>query len=278
MPETFSTSLQPLNWIQRNWIGQKYWVSSTKFVFFLSIGKRRWPSWYLIGGGILGFSSATAELNSTKLNRKQALDVLYQACVCLVDRKTKMAVPLSDWRGHFLLLLCYLWTEFNQLDTEQVLNVLYQVCVFRVDRKTEMAALASDTLILFRRLLCNRWTEFNKTWQEARTRHPLLSSVCFGPIGNQDCCPDFWLAERFLYSLQPLNRIQQNFTGSNISTSSTKFVFFGPIRKPKWPSWHLFDCEMRPLDWIQRNLKRSKYSSSKVMYSDVRVWPFLRSL
>ena len=147
-------------------------------------------------------------------------------CVCLVDRKTKMAVPLSDWRGHFLLLLCYLWTEYNETghatSTQRPLPSLF----FRVDWKIKMAALASDTLILFRRL-CNRWTEFNKTLQEARTRHPLLSSVCFRPIGNQDCCPDFWLAERFLYSLQPQNRIQQNFTGDNISTSSTKFVFSG---------------------------------------------------
>ena len=39
--------------------------------------------------------------------------------------------------------------------------------------------------------------------------------------------------------LKPLNRIQQNFTGSKISTSPTKFVFFGPIGKTRWPPWPL---------------------------------------
>ena len=38
---------------------------------------------------------------------------------------------------------------------------------------------------------------------------------------------------------KPLNRIQRNLTGSKILTSSTKFVFFGPIGKTKWPSWPL---------------------------------------
>ena len=33
--------------------------------------------------------------------------------------------------------------------------------------------------------------------------------------------------------------IQQNFTGSKISVSSTNFMFFGPIRKPKWLPWPL---------------------------------------
>ena len=39
--------------------------------------------------------------------------------------------------------------------------------------------------------------------------------------------------------LKPLNEIQRNLTGSKISTSSTKFVFFGPIRKTRWPPWPL---------------------------------------
>ena len=47
-------------------------------------------------------------------------------------------------------------------------------------------------------------------------------------------------------SLKPLNRFQRNLTGSKISTSSTKFVFFGPIGKTRWPpraliGWDTFD-------------------------------------
>ena len=46
------------------------------------------------------------------------------------------------------------------------------------------------------------------------------------------------MAETFSTSpLKPLNRIQRNYTRSKISMFSTKFVFFGPIRKQKWPPW-----------------------------------------
>ena len=39
--------------------------------------------------------------------------------------------------------------------------------------------------------------------------------------------------------LKPLNGIQRNLIGSKITTSSTKFVFFGPIEKTRWPLWPL---------------------------------------
>ena len=82
------------------------------------------------------------------------------------------------------------------------------------------------------------WTEFNETWQEARSQR-LLPSLCFsGRSEKQDGRPGLWLAETFSTSpLKPLNGIQRNLTGSKISTSSTKFVFFGPIRKTRWPPW-----------------------------------------
>ena len=187
--ETFSTSsLKPLNGIQRNLMGSKISTSSTKFVFFGPIGKTRWPPWPLIGWDIFDFSSETAERNSMKLDGKQDL------------------------------------------------NVLYQVCVFRADRKNKMAALASDWLRHFRLLLWNRWMEFNETWQEARSQR-LLPSLCFsGRSEKQDGRPGLWLAETFSTSpLKPLKGIQRNLTGSKISTSSTKFVFFGPIGKTRWP-------------------------------------------
>ena len=44
------------------------------------------------------------------------------------------------------------------------------------------------------------------------------------------------MAETFSTSpLKPLNGIQRNLTGSKISMSSTKFVFFRPIGKARWP-------------------------------------------
>ena len=189
LAEIFSTSpLKPLNRIQRNLTGSKISTSSTKFVFFRPIGKTRWLPWPLIGWDILKFSSETAEQNSTKLDKKQDL------------------------------------------------NVLYQVCIFRDDRKNKIAALASDWLRHFRLLLWNRWIEFNETWQEARPQRP-LPSLCFsGRSEKQDGGHGLWLAETFMTSsLKSLNRIQRNLTGSKISMSSTKFVFFEPISKQKWP-------------------------------------------
>ena len=115
LAETFSTSpLKPLNGIQRNLTGSKISTSSTKFVFFGLIGKTRWPPWPLIGWDIFDFSSETTERNSTKLDRKQDLNVLYQVCVFWADRKNKMAALASDWLRHFRLLLWNRWTEFNE--------------------------------------------------------------------------------------------------------------------------------------------------------------------
>ena len=166
-------------------------------MFFGPIGKTRWPPWPLIGWNIFNFSSETAEWNSTKLHRKQDL------------------------------------------------NVLYHVCVFRNNWKNKMAALASDWPRHFRLLIWNPWIEFNQTLQEARSQPP-LPSLCFSSRSKkQDGRPGLWLAETFSTSpLKPLNGIQGNLTGSKISTSSTKFVFFGPIGKTRWPPWPLIGWDI----------------------------------
>ena len=174
LTETFSTSpLKPQNRIQWNLIGSKISTPSTKFVFFGPIGKTKWPPWPLIGWDIFDFSSETAERNSAKLDRKQALNAVYHVCVFQANRrKNKMAALASDWLRHFRLL----WNcERNptKLDRKQDLNALYQVCVFQVDQKNKMAVLAYDLLRHFQFFLWNRWIEFNRTWQEARFQHPL---------------------------------------------------------------------------------------------------------
>ena len=229
LAETFSTSpLKPLNRIQRNLTGSKISKPSTKCVFFGSIRKTRWPPWPLIGRDIFDFSSETAERNSTKLDRKQDL------------------------------------------------NALYQVCVFRADRKNKMAALASDWPRHFRLLLWKRWTEFNETWQEARSQRP-LPSLCFsGRSEKQDGRPGLWLAETFSTSpLKPLNGIQRNLTGSKISNLSTKFVFFGPIGKTRWPPWPLigwdiFDFSSETAE--QNSTKLDRKQDLKSLYQVCVFW------
>ena len=113
---------------------------------------------------LFNFSSETTEQNSTKLDRKQELNILYQVCVFRADRKNKRPHwPLIDWD---IFDFSSLTTERNstKLDRKQDLNIFYQVCVFQADLKNKMAALASDWLRHFRLLLWNRWTEFNETW------------------------------------------------------------------------------------------------------------------
>ena len=119
-----------------------------------------------------------------------------------------------------------------------------------------MAAVASDWLRQFRLLFWNRWTEFNETWQKARSQCP-LPSLCFsGRWDKQDGRPGLWLAETFSTShLKLLNRIQRNLTGSKISVSSTKFVFFGPIRKTRWPPLPLIGWDI--LDFSSETAKQN---------------------
>ena len=145
LAETFSSSLlKPLKGIKRNLIGSKISTSSTKFVVFFFFGpieKTRWLPLPLIGSDIFDFSSETEKRNSTKLDRKQDLNVLNQ--------------------------------------------------VFFSGRSEK-----------------------------------------------QDGRPGLWWAEIFSTSLlKRLNRIQWNLTGSEISTSSTTFVFFGLIGKTRWLPW-----------------------------------------
>ena len=176
---TFLTSpLNPLNRIQRNLTGSEISMSSTKFVFFGPIGKTKWPPRALIGWDTFDFFSETAEGNSTKLDRKQDLNALYQVCVFRADRKTNMATPASDWLRHFWLFLWNHWTELEETwQRVRSQGSLPSLC-FTADRKNKMAALASDLLRHFWLLLCNCWKEFHETWLEARSPRP-LPSLCF---------------------------------------------------------------------------------------------------
>ena len=83
----FTSPLKPLNGIQRKLTGSKIFPSSTKFVFFGPIGKTRWRPWPLIGCDFFYFSSETAEQNSTKVDRKQEVNVLYKVFFFLAGHK-----------------------------------------------------------------------------------------------------------------------------------------------------------------------------------------------
>ena len=131
LPENFSTSLMKLlNGIQWHSTGSKISKSSTKLVFFGLIGKTRWPPQPLIGRDIFDFFSETAEQNSTKLDRKDDLNVLYQVCVFWVDRKNKMAAQTSNWPRHFRLLFWNRWTENRRNLTGSKISTSFTKSVF----------------------------------------------------------------------------------------------------------------------------------------------------
>ena len=114
LAETFSTSpLKPLNRIQRNVIGSKISMSSTKFVFFRAIGKTKWPPWPLIERHFrLLLCKCWTEFKETwqEARSQRPLPSLYFSCWS----ENKMAALASDWLRHFWLLLWNRWTEFNE--------------------------------------------------------------------------------------------------------------------------------------------------------------------
>ena len=161
----------------------------TNFMFFEPIGKTIWPPWPLICWDIFDFSSETAERNSTKRNRKQDLNILYQVHVLEPIAKTRWPPwPVIGWDIYDFYSET---TERNstKLDRKQDFNVLNQVCVFLADRTNKMAALAPDWLRHVLLLLWNRWTEFNETRQEPRSERPLPSLCFFGSMSIQEWPP-----------------------------------------------------------------------------------------
>ena len=217
---------------------------------FLGRSKTRWPPWCLIDWDIFHFSSEAAEriqrnLTGSRFSTSSTKLIFYEQ----IGKTRLLPRPLIGWD------IFDFSSELNSMkvDRKQDLNVLYQVCAFRADRKIK-TALAADWLRHFRLLLWNRWTKFNETWQEARSQHP-LTSLCFsGRLEKQDGCPGLWLAEKFSTSPMKLpNRIQRNLSGSNISTSSTKFVFFRPIGKKDGRPGHWLPRDFRLHLWTEFN-------------------------
>ena len=167
-------------------------------------------------------------------------------------------------------------TEGNatKLDRKQDLNVLYQVCVFRADRKTKMAVPASHWLRHYWLLLWNRWTEWEETWQEARSLGP-LSSLCFsGRSEKQDGRHCLWFAETFLaFPLKLLKGIWWNLTGSKISMSSSKFVFFRPIGKSRWLPWPLIGGDTYTTTLVYIVAQQTKFTHS-LLLKYINFWIF----
>ena len=99
-----------------------------------------------------------------------------------------------------------------------------------------------------------------------------------GRLEKQDGRPGLWLAKtNSTSSLKRFNGIQRNLTGSEILTSSTMFVFFGPRSEKQdggpglWLAETFSTSPLKRLNRIQRNLTGSKISTSCTKF--VFFWP-----
>ena len=177
------------------WQEGKIWTSSTKSVFFGRSVKPRWSTWSLIGWDIFDVSETT-ERNSTKLVRKQDLNIFYKVCFFRAHRKNKITTrPLFGWEiFDFFSETAGTRNSTKAVDRKQDLNVLYQVCVFRAERKNRDPT--------------------NKRWHFV--------------LGCTIVCPLYHL---FTSPLQRLNGFWLNSIGSKSSTSSAEFLFFRLSRR-----------------------------------------------
>ena len=196
------------------------------------------------------------------------------------NRKTKMATLASVWLIHFRLLFCYGWTESKDTWQEERSQLLLPRCFF-ANRKTKMSTLASVWLIHFDFFSAMAEKNSRKLDREARSQCPLTSLCFLGRSENQDGHPGLSLADIYSTSfLLQLKRIQGYLIRSKISMSSTQFVFFRPIKKPRWPpwpliGWYILEFFSAWLNRIQGYLTGSNTSTSTTKF--VFLWRWLKN-
>ena len=126
-------------------------------------GKSIWQPWPLIGWDIFDFSSETAELNSTKLDRNQELNILYKVCIFRADQKKQGGHP-GFWLAETF------WTSplkplngiQRNLTGSKVSTFSSSLC-FSSQLENQNGCPGLWLAETFRLFLCNHWTEFNKT-------------------------------------------------------------------------------------------------------------------
>ena len=145
--------------------------------------KTRWAPWPLIGWYIFDFFSETAEWNSTKLDRKQDLNVFYQ--FCYLGRSLKQDGRPGLWLAETVSSSSLKSMNGIQqnLTGSKLLTSSIKIVFYGPILKTRRPPWPLDWLRHLRLLLWNGWTEFNETWQEARSKH-FLPILLLGPIAK----------------------------------------------------------------------------------------------
>ena len=205
-----------------------------------------------------------------KLDRKQDLNVLYQVCVFRDNQKKQDGRP-GLWLAE----------TFSTFSLKQLNGIQGNLTGSKISK-------SSTKFVFFGLIPKIRWTSFASYWLrhfdfvsettkgnliklDRKKDLNVLYQVCVfrDDQKKQDGRPGLWLAETFSTShLKPLNGIQGNLTGSKISTSSTKFVFFEPMGK-KWPPWRLIGWDIFDFstETTERNAtKLDRKQNTNVLY------------
>ena len=219
---------------------------------FGPIAKPRYLPWPLISGNIFDIFSETTEQNLTTLDRNQDLDVPYPVVFFGLIEKRWPPWPLIGWdtfdfSSEWNLMKLARKQELNFSESDATwqdkkleLNFLNQVRFSGRSEKRDgrhLAVLISDWLKHVWFLI---WTDLDEI--EARTKCP-LPSLCFsGQSENKEAtqASDSLWQFRLLWNCWT----KRSITGSKKSMFSTKFVFFRPLGKPRWPSHCLIDLEI----------------------------------
>ena len=169
-----TSSLKPLNRIQRNLTLSKILMSSTKFVFFKPIGKNQdgsldlWLAETFLISPLKPLNWIQQNLTGSKISMSSTKLLFFRP----IGKTRWLPWPLIGW-DIFDFSSKMAERNSRKLDRTHDLSVFDQSCVFRGDQKSKIATLASDWLRHFGLLLLNRRTILNETWQEARSQRPL---------------------------------------------------------------------------------------------------------
>ena len=232
------------------------------------IVKTRWPHWPLIGLDIFDFFSEIAERNSTKLDRKQTLNVLYQVCVFRADLKNKMAALASDWLRNFRLFWWNRWTEFKETWREaRSQSPLQSLCFSGWSEKQD----GRPSL-----WLAETFSTFSETAERNSTKldrkedlNVLYQVVFFGPIGKIKWPP--W--PLIGWSIFDFSETAER-NSTKLDRKQDFHVFYqvcvlGLIGKTRWPpkpliGWDIFDifCETAE----QNSTKLDRKQDLNVLY------------
>ena len=241
LAETFSTSpLKRQNRIQLNLTGSKISSSSTKFVFSGRSEKQDGRPGLWLVETFFYFSSETAERNSTKLDRKQDLNVLYQVCAFRADWKNKMAALASDWLRHYRLLLWNRWTKFKETWQETRSQRLLASLCFSGRAENKMACLASDWLRHFSTSPLNPPNGIRRNLTGSKISTSSTKFVLFGSIEKTRWPPWPLIGwDIFDFSSETTERNSRKHDRKQDLNVHHQVWVFRSERKTRWPLWPL---------------------------------------